>query len=187
MTDRASHLEVVETGSAVRPKMKANFQNLRLYSATYTEESFLKLFYGPIVLLLLPPVLWAALMESVTIGFFVAIISNVAITFATVYHFQSWQTGLCFFSCIIRSLLAIAFAGLLLDTVADFFTRRNGGIREPEMRIPAIVLSTVLVPVGLILCDVGIDNELYWIVPTIGVGLCMSTTSHLAQMLTTRQ
>ena len=57
------------------------------------------------------------------------------------------------------------------DIVADFFTRRNGGVREPEMRLPAIMISLVTTPLALILYGVGIQYNLHWICPTIGLAL----------------
>jgi hypothetical protein len=172
----SAHLETLETGTLAiakkKKKKKTYIQNLRLFSDKYTAEPFLKLFLRPIGLLVLPPVLWAALVESVTIGFYIAITSNVAVAFGKVYHFQNWQIGLCYLSSIIGALLAIVAGGVLSDKVADFFTLRNGGIREPEMRVPAIAVNVIIAPLGLILYGVGINNELHWMVPTLGVGLC---------------
>ncbi|KAK7427312.1 hypothetical protein QQZ08_006249 [Neonectria magnoliae] len=51
-----------------------------------------------------------------------------------------WQLGLCFFAGVIGALLGIFFGGNLSDWVADYFTKCNGGIREPEMRLPAIMI-----------------------------------------------
>jgi hypothetical protein len=66
----------------------------------------------------------------------------------------------------------------LLDKVADFFTRGNGGIREPEMRIAAIAISVVLALLGLVLYGVGIDNELHWMVPTLDQERSSSVDDH---------
>jgi hypothetical protein len=38
------------------------------------------------------------------------------------------------------------------------------------MRIAAIAISVVLALLGLVLYGVGIDNELHWMVPTLGIG-----------------
>lgn len=122
-------------------------------------------------LICLPPVLWAALVQSVTIGFLVAITSNVSVAFEGAYDFSAWQVGLCFVAACIGSAVGIPAGGHLGDIVADFFTRRNGGIREPEMRLPAIALSMITAPLAMILYGVGIEHKLHWICPTIGLGL----------------
>jgi hypothetical protein len=55
--------------------------------------------------------------------------------------------------------------------VADFFTRQNGGIREPEMRLPAIFPRMICGPLALLLYGIGIENKLHWMIPTFGLGL----------------
>ncbi|UPK89680.1 hypothetical protein LCI18_000615 [Fusarium solani-melongenae] len=136
-----------------------------------TNESLLKMFLRPFGLIILPPVLWAALIQAVTIGFLVAVSSNVDTAFEGTYDFDSYQVGLCFIAAIIGSLVGIPAGGHLGDLVADYFTKRNGGIREPEMRLPVMALSLVTTPLSLTLYGVGIHHQLHWIVPTIGLGL----------------
>ncbi|KAJ3518801.1 hypothetical protein NM208_g14376 [Fusarium decemcellulare] len=142
-----------------------------LWSGSQTNESLLKLFLRPFGLILLPPVLWAALVQAVTIGFLVALSSNVDTAFEGTYDFESYQVGLCFVAAIIGSLIGIPAGGHLGDMTADYLTKKNGGIREPEMRLPVLVLSMITTPLALILYGVGIEHELHWIVPTIGLGL----------------
>lgn len=144
---------------------------LKLYHGTFTEEPLWAMALRPVLLLALPPVLWATLVMSVTIGFITAITSNVAPAFSTAYGFEPWQSGLCFFAGVIGALLGILLGGYLSDWVADYFTKRNGGVREPEMRLPAIMISVIAGPLALVLYGVGVDNKLHWIVPTIGIGL----------------
>ena len=165
-------VKLVESLEGPQSVKRSYVQNMRVFTTTYTQESLWKLFIRPVVLLCLPPVLWATLVMSVTIGFLVAISSNFAPAFQSTYGFKAWQSGLCFIASIIGSLIAIYLGGALSDFVADFFTRRNDGIREPEMRLPAIAISVITAPLALVLYGVGIGKGLHWIVPTIGLGLC---------------
>jgi MFS family permease len=166
-----SHFSSREAEQTV-PQKKTWLQNMSLYSGTYTNEGLAKLFLRPIGLLIVPQVLWATLVMAVLVGFLVAIASNFATAFAATYHFRPYQSGLCFIAALIGSLIGIAFGGILTDRIADFFTRRNGGIREPEMRLPAIIPSMILGPLSLVLYGVGIENKLHWMVPTLGLALC---------------
>ena len=50
------------------PKKKTYIQRLRIFSGVYTNESWFRLIVRPLALILLPPVLWGALVMSVTIG-----------------------------------------------------------------------------------------------------------------------
>lgn len=106
-----------------------------------------------------------------TIGFIVAVTSNVAVAYHITYDFKSYQTGLCFFAAIVGALIGILAGGHLSDMVADFFTKRNGGLREPEMRLPAIMISVITTPLALLLYGVGIQNKWHWMCPTIGLAL----------------
>ncbi|UNI14452.1 hypothetical protein JDV02_001081 [Purpureocillium takamizusanense] len=147
------------------------FRSLRLFRRTLTDENIFKMMIRPFGLIILPSVLWAALVQAVTIGFLVAVTSNVDPAFEQAYHFQPYQVGLCFLSAVIGSLLGVPAGGILGDRVADCLTKRNGGVREPEMRLPAICLSCITAPLALVLFGVGVQHQLHWICPTIGLGL----------------
>ncbi|KAI0974290.1 major facilitator superfamily domain-containing protein [Xylaria arbuscula] len=159
------------TSSAPPPPKRSYLQSMKLFNGMLTEESLIKMFFRPFGLILLPSVLWAALVQSVTIGFVVAVTSNVAVAYSDAYGFVEWQVGLTFIAAIVGSLVGIPAGGHLGDLVADWFTRRNGGMRDPEMRLPTITLSLITTPLALILYGVGIQKRLHWICPTIGLGL----------------
>jgi hypothetical protein len=163
----------LETGSTP-PAKRTYRENLRVFTGVYTNESLFKMFIRPLGLIIIPPVLWASLVQAVTIGFLVAVSTNLATAFAQVYGFVGWQTGLCNIAAVIGSLLAIPFGGYFSDKVADYFTKRNGGIREPEHRLPAIIPALISGPLSLILYGIGINNQYHWIVPSIGLGLSKS-------------
>ncbi|GES65255.1 related to HOL1 protein [Aspergillus terreus] len=142
---------------------------------SYTSEPFWKLMLRPIALIILPSALWASLVMAVTIGFLVAMMSNVSSAFTSVYGFSTWQIGLCMFSIVIGGGMAVWMGGSLSDIVADRLTRRNGGIREPEMRLPVMVLSLVAGPLALVLYGVGVGYRLHWICPVTGLALITFT------------
>ncbi|CAM1505631.1 Fc.00g112680.m01.CDS01 [Cosmosporella sp. VM-42] len=144
---------------------------LTIWNGPLTSESLCRMFLRPFGLIILPPVLWAALIQAVTIGFLVAVSSNVDAAFEGAYDLEPYQVGLCFVSAIIGSLIGIPAGGHLGDAMADYFTKRNGGIREPEMRLPALILSLITTPLALVLFGAGIEYQLHWICPTIGLGL----------------
>jgi Major Facilitator Superfamily len=160
-----------ESPSSSIPPKKTYLQSLKVFSGTYTEETFWRLFARPWALILLPPVLWCSLVQSVTIGFIVAVTSNVASAYQQAYGMKPYETGLCFIAAIIGALVGIVCGGWVGDKTADFFTKRNGGIREPEMRLPAMMFSLISTPLSLILYGVGIQDKLHWMCPTVGLAL----------------
>jgi MFS family permease len=149
-------------------------QSMSLYTGIHTKESVFRMFFRPIGLIIIPPVLWASLVMSATIGFLVAVTSNLAPAFQQYYNMTPWQCGLCNIAAVIGSLLGIWVGGGFSDRVADFFTKRNGGIREPEFRLPAMTVALITGPLALVFYGVGVNNHIHWILPTIGLGLCIS-------------
>jgi hypothetical protein len=180
--DHLQHRSYAEDGTAepgrqepdVIPTKKTYLQSLALFSGIHTKESMLRMFLRPLGLIIIPPVLWAALVMSVTIGFLVAVTSNLAPAFQEYYGMTPWQCGLRNISAVIGSLLGIWVGGTFSDKVADYFTKRNGGIREPEMRLPAMAVSLVTGPLALVFYGVGVNNHIHWMLPTVGLGLCMT-------------
>ncbi|KAI5927746.1 major facilitator superfamily domain-containing protein [Camillea tinctor] len=167
----AERTETAGQPQIVIPEKESYLSSLKIYHRKLTNESLFKMALRPLGLICLPPVLWTALVQSVTIGFLVAVTSNVASAYQEAYNFESWQVGLCFIAAIIGSMVGIPAGGKLGDLTADFFTKRNGGIRYPEMRLPAMILCLIATPLALILYGVGIEKKLHWICPTIGLGL----------------
>ena len=166
-----------ERNEAPIPAKHTYWQRHNFHHGSHTKESLWELFIRPVFLLVLPSVLWSSLVFAVNIGFYIAVSSNAALGFQQAYGFQAYQTGLCFLGTVIGGVLGVAAGGVLTDKVADFFTRRNGGLRDPEMRLPAITISVVVGPIALMLYGVGLGHRLPWIVPTIGLSLRQLTRS----------
>ncbi|KYK58287.1 MFS transporter [Drechmeria coniospora] len=167
----SSKSDVERTASSEGNRRETYAQSLKVFRRILTHEKLLKMMVRPFGLILLPPVLWAALVQAVTIGFLVAVTSNVDPAFELAYRFEPYQVGLCFFSAVVGSLFGLPAGGQLGDKVAEYLTKRNGGIREPEMRLPAIILSCITSPLALLLFGVGIEHRLHWICPTFALGL----------------
>lgn len=165
------HAEVVTVSESELPPKKTWLQNLTIFTTVYTNESLLIMIFRTIIALALPAVFWATLINSVTIGMIVVISSNFSTAFSTIYGFETWKSGLTFIATIIGSLIAILTGGHFSDWVADRLTVRNGGVRKPEMRLPALVISLITGPLSCILYGVGFGKKLHWMCPVIGIGL----------------
>ncbi|KAJ5675957.1 hypothetical protein N7462_008854 [Penicillium macrosclerotiorum] len=163
--------ELVEANSTLSiPSKRSYWQDLKPWDGRkYTDEALWRMMVRPLGLIILPPVFWATIVMSVTIGFLVAISSNIGSAFNTAYGFEPWQVGLCFIGNLLGCAFGIVLGGPFSDWIADYFTKRNGGIREPEMRLPAIILTIIASPLSLVLYGVGIQNKLHWMVPTLGL------------------
>ena len=113
-------VETRSLASPVIPPKNTYLQSLSVFNGIFSTESLFTMFVRPIGLLVLPPVLWATLVMSVTVGFIVAVTSNFAVAFANNYDFKAYQAGLCFFAGIIGCLLGVVSGGHLSDMVAGW-------------------------------------------------------------------
>ena len=167
---KVSQVERVNDSSMIH--IRTYKQRLAFSSTPLTDESIWKIAFRPVPVVLLPPVLWSTVSFGIGIGIFVVMGTTIATAFSQVYHFTVWQIGLVWISSIVGNLLGIPFGGYLSDKLANRSTTKNGGVREPEMRLPAVSVAMVAYPASLLLYGLGIHFETHWIVPTLGLFVC---------------
>ena len=78
------------------------------------------------------------------------------------YNFRPATVGFTNFAIIIGALIGLFTSGPLSDWVAARATRKNGGVREPEMRLPAMVPYVVVMFLGNIVVAVGYERKWPW-------------------------
>jgi len=66
------------------------------------------------------------------------------------------------FAILVGALIGLATAGPLSDWVSARSTRLNNGIREPEMRLPAMIPYVLIMYLGNIVVSVGYENHWPW-------------------------
>lgn len=72
------------------------------------------------------------------------------------------NAGFTNFAVLVGAMIGLATAGPLSDWVSARATARNGGIREPEMRLPAMIPYVVIMYLGNIIVSVGYQNQWPW-------------------------
>ncbi|KAH7378999.1 major facilitator superfamily domain-containing protein [Cadophora sp. MPI-SDFR-AT-0126] len=168
--EEATNVSQVERIEEANTPPKKSFTQRMTFTRTHlTTESIWKIAFRPLPVLLLPPVLWSTVSFGIGIGIFVIIGTTAATAFSQVYHFTVWQIGLVWIASTVGNLLGIPFGGWFSDWVADRATTRNGGIREPEMRLPAVSVAMLAYPGSLLLYGLGMHFKTHWIVPTLGL------------------
>ncbi|KAH9973090.1 major facilitator superfamily domain-containing protein [Lactifluus volemus] len=78
--------------------------------------------------------------------------------FNNVYHFGTGVAGL-------------AYLGLGVGFTVATLAARNGGEGKPEMRVPAILVGSCIVPIGLFWYGWTAQARAHWIMPIIGTGI----------------
>ncbi|KAF5866005.1 hypothetical protein ETB97_001583 [Aspergillus alliaceus] len=87
------------------------------------------------------------------------------------YSFNASQIGLMGLPLFIGTALGALISGPLSDWIALFLAKRNGGVFEPEMRLWLALAFTPLVPAGLFIFGIGLNNGSHWLLPAFGLGV----------------
>ena len=75
--------------------------------------------------------------------------------------------GFLNFSILVGALIGLVTAGPFSDWVSAKATTRNGGIREPEMRLPAMIPYIIIMIFGNVITSIGYERHWPW--PVIAV------------------
>ncbi|KAK0530193.1 hypothetical protein OC842_004003 [Tilletia horrida] len=94
------------------------------------------------------------------------------------FNYTPVSVGLLFLASIMGAILGKLAGGRAADwTIAHFTRRSKSGRREPELRLPALVLPTCAVLVGTILYGDGLQRAESWVEAIVGTGIFYFGTS----------
>ncbi|KAL1857877.1 hypothetical protein Plec18170_003101 [Paecilomyces lecythidis] len=173
--DKAPTVYEEENVQVVNTRKKTFIQRIAFRRSPLTHEPIWKIALRPVIVVLIPAVLWSTIAFGIGIGIFVVVSTTAATAYTQVYHFTTWQVGLVWIASIIGNILGMPFGGYFSDWVANRATSKNGGIREPEMRLPAVSIAMLCYPASLLLYGMGINYQVHWMVPTLGIFLSIVT------------
>lgn len=78
------------------------------------------------------------------------------------YNWSSQTIGFTNFAIFVGAMIGLATGGPFSDWVAAKLTSRNNGIREPEMRLVAMIPYTIIMYLGNIIVSVGYQRKWPW-------------------------
>lgn len=87
------------------------------------------------------------------------------------YNFGSAQIGLMGIPPFLGTSIAALISGPLSDWIVLWLAKRNGGVFEPEMRLWLALAFTPLVPAGLFMFGIGLNNGSHWLLPAFGLAV----------------
>lgn len=163
----------VETVSTTSPPAAPSYlSSLRIFTGRHTPASALKIFARPFILFFYPAVFWGFLCFGTTITWIVVFsVVNGVIFVAPPYNFSIAQTGLISLSPFVLTMIGEVVSGPLNDWICVSLTKRNGGIYEPEFRLPLILLVAVLGAVGFFGFGASVHAQTHWSGPVLTFGL----------------
>ena len=120
-----------------------------------------------------PPVLWVGCLIGLFVGWTIIIQTTVANTFLKPpYSWKLGSIGLFSLSGWIGSLLAFYFGGKLTDLIANRARLHDHTVKpRPGKRLIALIVPTVLAPVGLIIFGQCVAGRTHWIGPAFGYAM----------------
>ncbi|KAJ5810235.1 MFS general substrate transporter [Penicillium pulvis] len=141
----------------------------RLALATPTQESIWPYYYRPIYALFsFPAVMYTALQYASGVVWLTILSSVLSLTFPLPpYSFTSEQIGFMSVGPFIGNLIGSIYGGVLGDWSILYFSRKNKGYFEPEMRLYILPIPAVFMTGGLIMFGATIARGMHWIYPSI--------------------
>jgi hypothetical protein len=140
-------------------------------------------FITPVQLFFFPIVLWA----SWSFGFAANALLGVNLLqsqafAAPPYNFNPAQVGYANFGLVVGGIIGLAVAGPWSDWVCAKATQRNKGIREPEMRLIALVPFIIACLVGMVVSGriIAVQKVVYSNSPLQGLGMWLAARMALA-------
>ncbi|RYP91957.1 hypothetical protein DL770_001931 [Monosporascus sp. CRB-9-2] len=131
-----------------------------------TRASVLRDVVSPLrILFLYPIVAWASLAMGFAANSLLALNLTQAQVFGSPlgpYVFSADEIGYVNFAFAVGAALALVTAGPLSDAVALRRARKNGGVLEAEMRLPALIPYVAVNLVGMVVVAVGYQRAWPW-------------------------
>lgn len=127
------------------------------------EGNFLMELILPWKLLLFPIVEFSAFIVSWSASSFLTLNLTQSQVFAEPpYKYNSTTIGFFNFAILIGAMIGLFTAGPLSDYIAAVLTRRNRGIREPEMRLVAMIPYVIVMIIGNVVVALGYQHQWDW-------------------------
>lgn len=155
------------------------------FSSIDKETSIFKLFCRPFLLVAYPTVLWSSAIYGIALSWHVILGVLISQIFGVQYGFNSIEQGLVYVALAIGQVVGVLLSGPLSDKVANYFSLRNDGIREPEMRLPTISFGAILTIIGSLIYGATIHHHTHWMGPIMGLAIQSAGCQNLANIAVT--
>ncbi|KAH9478196.1 Efflux pump radE [Psilocybe cubensis] len=104
-------------------------------------------------------------------GIYYLMFSTFANLFSDTYGFGPGAGGLAYIGLGVGFILSTVWGARGADALYKYLADRNGGKGKPEMRIPSMLIGSLLVPIGLFWYGWSAQARIHWIMPIIGTAI----------------
>lgn len=150
------------------------WKRMQLIELEYTDtRSWFVIFSRPFLLITFPAVAWAGIVYGAQIMWLSLLLTTQSLIFsAPPYNFSASSVGLTNLGAAVGNVLGMIYGGKFVDRLTVKLARRNNGVLEPEMRLWAMIVPTILNAGGLLAYGLGANAGAHWAIPTVlGQGL----------------
>ncbi|EGV60038.1 putative ion transporter [Yamadazyma tenuis ATCC 10573] len=149
------------------------WQKMKIIQTEYNDKrSWFKIWARPFLMLSFPAILWGGLIYGAQMMWLSLISTSQASLYgAPPYSFSSGTIGLFNFSPLVGNFIGMLYGGKFVDWLTIKLAERNKGIMEPEFRLYAMIVPTILNACGLLTYGLANANGDPWPVSVIiGIG-----------------
>lgn len=161
----AAHLDVGEDLGAKLGQGKPGKKQWLLIQKPYPGafNSLARDFLTPIYIISFPIVFWAAIVVGGAANTLLVMnLTQSGVFSAPPYNFSPGNVGFVNFAFLAGGVFSLITAGPFSDWVAKKLTIRNNDLREPEMRMVAIIPYCIIMLLGCIIVGCGYRNRWPW-------------------------
>lgn len=167
--------DVNEDNSSVDYSIKKRkyWQRLRLFELEYNDpRSWLTIFLRPLVMCTFPSIIWGGIVYGAQMMWLSLLVNTQSQVYSGKYGFSTSSTGLSNFATFIGTLVGMFYGGYFVDWLSIKLAERNNGILEPEFRLWAMIVPTILNAGGILAYGLASNAKAAWPIPiVIGQGL----------------
>ncbi|KAL0579325.1 hypothetical protein V5O48_002658 [Marasmius crinis-equi] len=126
----------------------------------------------PFVLFVQEPILQlCGLYVAFVYGTFYIFVTTIPTIFRDVYHQSIGIAGLHYFALGFGLSFGSLVNSTIMDRIYAHFKKRNGGVGEPEFRIPVLFPASLFLPTGLLLSGWAAQKAVHWFATDVGIFL----------------
>ncbi|UKZ61546.1 uncharacterized protein TrAtP1_002807 [Trichoderma atroviride] len=116
-----------------------------------------------------PNIFGLSLYISFAYGCLYLLYNTIPTVFEGSYGWSLGITGITYVALLFGYIISLVFFALLSDSTIIRMTAANGGVYEPEMRLPDCVWFALVLPITFFWYGWAADKAVHWIVPIIGI------------------